>query len=577
MVKSRNGLRGQGLSTRVFSSAILLAGMVAFLPVAQAQQNGPMLEGMYRTMAQSQAELNRQAAIRQQATNANRVEPVPLSTPFPNQAGRTAQPTLTAPAIGTNSVNGTLRTGETLPANWFLDSIATIRDNMHRLIPELQRYSASVPGAREVINDVYQLDAEADFLYSRTRSGESINSIFATYQQIDVRWRDVSYRLRASGSLDPRLTSIIDALDESFKTTDRRLGITPPIDRVRLRDLMIVTLTYMDAMFDDVRLSSGAFGQADVLIRDGRILRERLRQESYKIDRADHNEVVTSFTEFVRQWRIYATRLYQLNDAHVNQRLDSIRRQGDEVYASLRIPAASDRGQNQYAAQRLTASLQALQAELVRWGVNRLPADQLRFSQTVQQLVDRSQRLESELARNAVTTTSRAQFTEMDRLWTDGLRAMRAVDPRSGLQMSLVQTDALFGELRDLLQAGPWQGQSELLSVAASLEAASDDFNNDVQRYKRYLLPVQFRDSLSEVSDGLFDTSRDLHRLLDDRGDAREASRLAQQLVERWQQLTPMLNELPQRGLSQSRADQLFEGYRQMQPLVAQTATMLLN
>jgi hypothetical protein len=561
---------------KVLGCIVAVAGTALLTPAARGQ-NGPMLEGMYRTMVQSQAELDRQAAIRQQSTSANRVEPVPLSTPFPGQPGRTTQPTLTPPATGTNAASGTLRTGEVLPANWFLDSIATIRDNMHRLIPELQRYSTSVPGAREVINDVYQLDAEADFLYSRTRSGESINSIFASYQQIDVRWRDVSYRLRASGSLDSRLTSIIDAIDESFRTTDRRLGITPPIDRVRLRDLMIVTLTYMDAMFDDIRLSSGAFGQADVLIRDGRILRERLRQESYKIDRADHNEVVTSFTEFVRQWRLYATRLYQLNDAHVNQRLDSIRRQGDEVYASLRIPAASDRGQIQYAGQRLTASLQALQTELVRWGANRLPADQLRFSQTVQLLVDRSQRLESELARGSVTASARTQFTEMDRLWTDGLRSMRAVDPRSGLQMSLVQTDTLFGELRDLLQGGPWQGQTELLSVAASLEAASDDFNNDVQRYKRYLLPTQYRDSLSEISDDLFDTSRDLHRLLDDRGDTREATRLAQRLVERWQQLTPMLSELTQRGLSQSRSDQLIEGYQQMQPLVAQTATMLLN
>ena len=502
---------------------------------------------------------------------------MPLSTPFPGQTVRPPQPTLTAPALGANPNITVPRSAEPLQANWFLDSIATIRDNMHRLIPELQRYAVSVPGARQVINDVYQLDAETDYLYSRTRSGESINSIFSSYQQIDMRWRDVSYRLRASGSLDTRMTAIIDAIDESFRTTDRRLGITPPIDRVRLRDLMIVTLTYMDAMFDDIRLSSGAFGQAESLIRDGRILRERLRQESYKIDRADHNEVVTSFTEFVRQWRLYATKLYQLNDAHINQRLDSIRRQGDEVYASLRIPAASDRGQIQYAGQRLTASLQALQAELVRWGANRLPADQLRFSQTVQVLVDRSQRLESELARGSVTSTARTQFAEMDRLWTEGLRAMRAVDPRSGLQMSLVQTDTLFGELRDLLQAGPWQGQAELLSLAASLEAASDDFNNDVQRYKRYLLPTQYRDSLSQISDDLFDTSRDLHRLLDDKGDTREAARLAQRMVERWQQLTPMLNELTQRGLAQSRADQLLEGYRQMQPLVAQTATMLLN
>jgi len=341
--------------------------------------------------------------------------------------------------------------------------------------------------------------------------------------------------------------------------------------------LMIVTLTYMDAMFDDIRLTPGAFSQADELIRDGRILRERLRQESYKIDRADYEEVVASYTGFVQQWRTYAARLYALNDAHVNQRLDSIRRQGDEVYASLRIQAATDRRQMQYAGQRLTAALLALQDELVRWGVNRLPADQARFIDTVRILVDRSQYLEAELSRGSAIATAGSQFSEMDHIWTEGLRSMRAVDARSGLQTWLVKVDVIFTEMRDLLQIGPWQGQSELLGAVASLEAATGDFNTDVQRYKRYLTPVQFRDTLSQVSDDLYELSQDLHRTLDERSDMREASRLAQQLVERWQQLTPMLSELNARGLPASRTDRLYEDFRLMQPLIAQTASMLLH
>lgn len=540
-------------------------------------QNGQVVDNIYRNMFEAQAQRDRQAALQQQSNFGTRVEPVPRIAPFPGQIIGPAQPTLVPLAAPPAVASTSSRPGEALPANWFLDSIATIRDNVGRLIPELQRYSASVPAARELIGDIYQINADANSLYSRTRSGEPINSIFAAYQQVDVRWRDASYRLRASGSLDARLTSLVNIIDDSFRTTDRRLGITPPIDRVRLRDLMIVTLTYMDAMFDDIGLSPGAYSQADVLIRDGRILRERLRQESYKIDRADYEEVVASYTEFVRLWRNYAARLYALNDGHVNLRLASIGRQGDDVYASLRIPAATDRRQMQFAGQRLTAALLALQDQLVRWGANRLPADQARFADTVRVLMDRSQRLEAELSRGSSVATSASQFTEMDRIWTEGLRSMRAIDERSGLQASLVQVDAIFAEMRDLLQVGPWQGRSQLLSTAAALEAATDDFNNDVQRYKRYLMPVSFRDSLSQVSDDLFDIARDLHRSLDERNDLQEASRLGQQLIERWQQLSPLLNELTQRGLTPSRTEQLLEDYRQMQPLVAQAASMLLN
>ena len=154
---------------------------------------------------------------------------------------------------------------------------------------------------------------------------------------------------------------------------------------------------------------------------------------------------------------------------------------------------------------------------------------------------------------------------------------MRAVDPTSGLQFSLAQVDALIAEMKDLLQVGNFQGEENLLNVVASLETTTDDFNNDVQRYKRYLTPTQFRDSMAEISDEMFDASRDLHRLLDNRGDSREATRLTQQIIERWQQLTPMLNELTQHGLTQSRSEQLFENYRQIQPLLAQAASTLLH
>ncbi len=221
-------------------------------------------------------------------------------------------------------------------------------------------------------------------------------------------------RLRAASALDNRSGPLSDRIDGSFRNIDRQLGVAPPIDRVRLRDLMIVTLTYMDAIFDDLRLAPGAFGQSDVLLREGRLLREQLRQESYRIDRADYNEVVDRYTQYVVAWRAYAIKLYQLNDPHINMRLDSIRRQGDEVYASLRIPAASDRTQLQYAAQRLTGGLVALDQEMTRYGITRLPSDQQQFVSVVRTLTDRSRSLATELQQSGISLSSTRLFNEMD-------------------------------------------------------------------------------------------------------------------------------------------------------------------
>ncbi len=284
-------------------------------PVAFAQTQ--QLDSLYRSMAESQAEFNRQAMLRQQQTSA-RVEPVPRSPLTINASTNNApainsiQPPSTSPSLATSNVQ----------SNWFQTELTNIATSVRQLLPELQRASVSFPVIRELLSDVYQLDAEATSLLTRLQSSERWETLYASYQAMDLRWRGVSYRLRAASALDNRSGPLSDRIDGSFRSIDRQLGVAQPIDRVRLRDLMIVTLTYMDAIFDDLRLAPGAFGQSDALLREGRLLREQLRQESYRIDKADYNEVVDRYTQFVVAWRAYALKLYQLNDPHINMRLD---------------------------------------------------------------------------------------------------------------------------------------------------------------------------------------------------------------------------------------------------------------
>ncbi len=534
---------------------------------AQNQQ----LDSLYRSMAEAQAEFNRQAMLREQQ-RASRVEPVPRSP--------LAGSTVTQPSVGPQSVPSAQPTasGSALQPNWFQNELWSIANSLKQLLPELQRAAAASPTIRELISDVYQLDAETSSLVNRLQTSERWETLYASYQTMDLRWRDVSYRLRAAAALDNRSSVIVDRIDTSFRNIDRQLGIAPPIDRIRLRDLMIVTLTYMDAIFDDLRLAPNAFGQSESLLREGRILREQLRQESYRIDRANYNEVVDRYTQYVLAWRAYAMKLYQLNDPHINLRLDSIRRQGDEVYASLRIPAASDRTQLMYAAQRMTASLVALEQEMVRYGVSRLPSDQQQFVSVVRTLIDRSRELENEVQRSGTSLAANRLFTEMDLSWFNGLRSMRAVDVRSGLPNLLVQVDAMFTELRNLLSVpGNQTLPIGLVDSVAAFEAAAEDLNIDIQRYKRLLQPAQYRDALAQNSDELYRLSQVLHDQVQQRSDVRLTKQTAQQLVAIWQQLTLQLNEVTQRGLSQSRTDRLYESYQQMQTQLAQIAAALLQ
>jgi hypothetical protein len=461
-------------------------------------------------------------------------------------------------------------------ANWFVDSLGQANTMLATLIPELRRNSSN-SAVREVIGQFHQIESESSSLVTRTRRGESYESVAAAYQQLDTHWRDASFRLRASGEVSPTITAELNRIDEVFRKIDRRLGIKPPIDRVRLRDLMIVTLTYMDAMFDDIRLAQGFSPQSEALLTQGRLLRERLRQESYRMETAEFDEIVSTFTEFVRVWRGYAQSLQPLNDPHIHRRLESIRRQGEEVYITLRILPAPDRNELIYISERLPAELTALAEQVNRWGANRLTRDQFRFVETCRALSERARRLATEIQRSGPSPAARTQFLEIDKTWNEGVRLMASVDPRSGLQTSLAQVNTHFNGIRDLLGVSSWRSQAELLRVAVALESSAEMFNVDIQRMKRLMEPATFRDSIGAASDDLYAAAKELHRQVGQSADERSMAATVDRLARRWNELTPMVNQLSSRGLAPPRVELIMTSYRELQPLVAQASAMLVN
>ena len=461
-------------------------------------------------------------------------------------------------------------------ANWFVDSMTQIHSSIGLLIPELRRHT-TMPAVRGAIGQFYDLETESSSLVNRTRRGESYDSVAAAYQQLDTRWRDAAFRLRAGGEITPEVTRRLNELDNAFRTIDRRLGLSPPIDRVRLRDLMIVTLTYMDAMFDDIRLSQGYSAQSEALLVQGRLLREKLRQESYRMEGAEFDEIVGSFTEFVRLWRTYAQALHQLNDPHIHRRLESIRRQGEEVFATLRIPAAPDRNELLLLTQRLPVELNSLADQVSRWGSNRLTRDQFRFVETCRALSERSRRLATEVGRGGVTSTAQSMFREIDATWNEGIRLMATVDPASGLQASLARVNTIFTALHDFLGTGSWRGRAELLTLAASIEASAETFNIDIQRFRRLMEPLTFRNSIGTSSDQFYAAAQQFHRQISEGTDDRTIAAAAKLLVDRWNELTRLVNGLPSSGLAAARAELIYTNYRELQPLVTQASAMLVQ
>lgn len=459
-------------------------------------------------------------------------------------------------------------------ANWFVDALADINVALAKLLPEVQR-AGYQSGLLEVVPSLQRIQSDASTLIARTRRGESYESVEASYQDLDIRWRDAAFRLRSVGNLSASITIHVNQADGVFRSIDRRLGIQPPIDRVRLRDLMIVTLTYMDAMFDDIRLSQGFSQQSEELLLRGRVLRERLRQESYRIEGSNFDEIIGGFTDFVIEWRTYVRALHQLNDPYIQRRLESIRRQGEEVFATLRIPAAIDNDELVLVTRRLPADLSALADQLTALGPARLSADQLRFGETCRVLAGRASGLAAEVVQNGPSPAARDQFRAIDQQWQDGLRLISSVDPRSGLQASLARANASFPIIRDLLGTGSSRNQADALALAAALEASSGSFSLNLSRYQQFLQPAAYRDRLGSATNQFHDAAKALHRQVGQVADSRFASESAKLLVQRWNELTPLVNELSTHGLAASQTELILGPYRELYPLVTQASILL--
>lgn len=459
-------------------------------------------------------------------------------------------------------------------ANWFVDALAEANAALAKLLPEVQR-AGYQSGLLEVVPSLQRIQGDAATLIARTRRGESYESVEASYQDLDIRWRDAAFRLRSVGNLPASITTHVNQADGVFRGIDRKLGIQPPIDRVRLRDLMIVTLTYMDAMFDDIRLSQGFSQQSEELLLRGRVLRERLRQESYRIEGSNFDEIVGGFTDFVIEWRTYVRALHQLNDPHIQRRLESIRRQGEEVFATLRIPAALDNDELVLVTRRLPADLSTLADQLTALGAARLSAEQLRFAETCRVLAGRASGLAAEVVQNGPSPAARDQFRAIDQQWQDGLRLMSSVDPRSGLQASLARVNASFPIIRDLLGTGSSRNQAEALALAAALEASSGNFSLSLSRYQQFLQPAAYRDRIGTATNNFHDATKALHRQVGQVADSRFASESAKLLVQRWNELTPLVNELSRYGLTASQTESILAPYRELYPLVTQASILL--
>ena len=578
----------------------LVVASIAFGTSSHAvAQNGRLIEGLFRTLAEQQLEKEvkkraasqkRPPALRPPGQSTFKPSKDPYQVQLPSGFGgrppaRPTQPRLQPssgqPAGGASSISVHSR-----EASEYAQRLVAFNRNIDPLIGQLRRAANKHPEVRTLLPQVYQIGADGRALLQRCNGLSSLTPIVDPYAELDARWRQVSFALRSVNGLDAGVLNAIQQCDQTCATMCEQLQIQPQFNRHALHDEMVIASTYMQSIIDDLEISGIEARAARKLAHDCRLLRQRVLSAADHVEEASYEEMAGSFSDFAQRWGAFSQQVYSLRNPHLDRRLARVSECGDHVYAILWMSPPAAFHDIAEIAHRIDGSIERLSEQITLRSIASLPSgDQARVLNATRELY--RQAIELEKAANAKADAGQLQsmFAALDNNWISVQSDFARIPTVNRGLLSEIERSC--GELRQALGvagggASPISA-SQLIQAAAALEGTAEYINDEIRRNSRDLTPSSFRSSISSGAREFYSHAKELHEEMSKPGrltDPKYLGRLqreTQHMLEGWDELSRNLDHIEDHGLSRSKASQLRRAQRDITPFVAQVAAALLS
>ncbi|MEM6688920.1 MAG: hypothetical protein AAF664_05800 [Planctomycetota bacterium] len=503
------------------------------VPSVNAQNQGGLVQDLFRTIAEAQLERERRKRVEAEQTRPNgtriNVPPVISPVPVPN-------PTINQ---GVGSQRGGYSYGPGIQISTqslqqlgpLLDQFAAAAEKVQRTV---QSQSAQQPWLRSYLPAIYSATASASTLRNLMRSSADIDRVYRGFKALDNQWRTASFALRRDRVLSGTAAAELQTADRNLSRMDRLVDLQPQIDRQALRDQMIIAATHLQSIIDllaygqtNVHYTNG-FGNASSnvnrsdVIHEGRLLEETLLQAASIIDRLENNEISAQFTEFVERYRRWQDQVYPIADVPVQMHLDRITEAGDSVYGLLFMvgPSPSTNSLPRLVLQ-LRRTTERLEAEVTAFRATAVDRRVIsRLEDAASRMRRRSEDLYREVDRSSQSSANRLrdEFASLRDAYSD-LRQSTAQAPTFN-STAIPSIDRIMSSLATVFglplspQTSPAIDTRRLVHTAAALEGSAETFRDDVRRL-RGRMDNRAWDDLRDQAERMYDASRDLHRLFD--------------------------------------------------------------
>ena len=286
------------LLTPVLFGGGMLPMALAQTPSSRGDQRRDLVDGILRTLIDSQLNRQGQPAVRQ---------PTPGS------------PTAESPQMA--EVRRLLQ-GFSQEA---VGLIAALRNE--------ERYSPSI---RPLLGEAITTKAAADILLQKSQYIREQKLLTQDMQELDQQWRFLSNRLAQIPNLGVPCKTQIGRLDAYDQQLCRLLQIAPQLDVAALINRTMALITHLENLQQDIAIDLQDVSQRDQILTDGRKLQAQLNQLADVVGRnAPRDEVVAQFKQIYDVWRVFAANLRGVDSESVARDIFRIDRIKAEIHQLL--------------------------------------------------------------------------------------------------------------------------------------------------------------------------------------------------------------------------------------------------
>ena len=568
---------------RTLSVVLLFAIAITWLPCRHASAQGGFVEGLFRTVAEAQ--LQREQRKRREADAARRA-----ANPSPNSRAPFPPGRVPPPSRGVSGSRNTIRPVPYAPnmqprvvnsphVKRFTDALSGLIQEIKFLTSDLRSDAANNPSIRTLLPRAYQLTAQGEAILAQVQASDSLLFSGRSYEDFDAALRQLSFQVHSAIRLDVEAASHLKNAERYLHTMSEQLGTDVQIDRHALHDQLLIASTYIQALIDDLPLTPHA-SRADVrtLAHDGRLLRQAILQEADQIEALDYQQTCASFTSYAERWRTYASRVSQLNDPHLNQRLERLGECGERTYALLLMKPPVNTADLQAHCDHLHQLGDDVLDQLTLRTLTRLQPDtRIRVGDLSRQFDQAAHQLHEAASRKAAPSELARTFQKADQAWAQLSPILAGISKINRSTLSSVDREC--EQLRRLLgvsnSVNSTVGYDDLVQIAASLEGTAEYLERDIKNAGRSIQHSGLRHDLTQASGDFHDASQHLHAKLYDRRPVSELRRDGEKMADAWRRMATAVNSLNSRGGAGGRGERIAQAMRDLQPKVASMAAAL--